>query len=303
MDMSLTFSIVTPSLNQGKFIEQTICSVLAQAGDFFIDYIIIDGGSTDETLSIITKYDELIARKLLSVKCAGITLRWWSEPDRGQSHAINKGFNYATGDIFCWLNSDDTFASGAFQAVVAATKSNPSANVILGSGEMVDEEGNSVRYITPEKVTFKSLHGWIHNYFWQPSCFFSRHVWFECGPLADELHFAMDLDLWLKISKRFPFLTIDTKLSISLRHPQAKTTAFGYLSVMEAALVIASNGGSNSAMKDLRFYADYLEGIERGYKRRLAQMEKSTSWRITAPLRFFRKCVYKMLSINSEYEE
>lgn len=267
-------SIVTPSYNQGEFLERTILSVLDQ-GYPNLEYIIIDGQSSDQSVEIIKKYEKHLAY-------------WVSEEDRGQSHAINKGFGHASGELFGWLNSDDWYSSGALQAVAEAARLNPSASVIVGAGDMVDEEGNLVRYVKPDAITRESLYGWLHSYFWQPSCFFSKDAWIQCGPLDEELQYAMDLDLWLKIAKRFPFLTIDRNLSTSLKHPRAKTTASNYLSVMEAALVIASHGGNKTVSADLKRYADYLDEKERAYTLRLAHMEQSASWRITAPLRFLR---------------
>jgi glycosyltransferase involved in cell wall biosynthesis len=106
-------SIVTPSFNQGRFIEKTILSVIEQ--DYpNLEYIIIDGGSTDESVEVIKKYDQHLAY-------------WVSEPDRGQSHAINKGFERATGEIFGWLNSDDWYHPGALKAVAEAFAANPEA--------------------------------------------------------------------------------------------------------------------------------------------------------------------------------
>src|SRR5512134_129792 len=134
-------SIVTPSFNQGKYLERTIRSVIEQ--DYpNLEYIIIDGGSTDESVEIIRKYEKHLAY-------------WVSEPDRGQSHAINKGFDRATGEIFGWLNSDDWYVPGALKAVAEAFAANPEAGAVVGAGEMVDEEGKLVLRCEPFEVTIE----------------------------------------------------------------------------------------------------------------------------------------------------
>src|SRR4030065_468365 len=105
-------SIVTPSYNQGKFIAETIESVLSQEGDFYIDYIIMDGGSADNSLEIINKYDQLLKKGRWSVKSRGIKYSFTSKKDKGQSDALKIGFSQAAGEILCWINSDDRLTPG-----------------------------------------------------------------------------------------------------------------------------------------------------------------------------------------------
>lgn len=274
-------SIVTPSFNQGRYLEKTILSVLEQ-GYPNLEYIIIDGKSSDNSVEIIKKYEK--------------HLKYWvSEEDRGQSHAINKGFAHATGDLLGWLNSDDYYAPGALKTVAEVYGAKPLAGAIVGAGEMVDMSGELLHHTEPFDVTVESLYRWLDRFFWQPSCFFTCSAWEECGPLDEELHYAMDLDLWLKIAKRFPFFTLNSMLSTSLKHPEAKTTAFGYLTVMETAIVITRHGGEKTAMKDLENYANYLAEKDRSHIHQLQQMMDSTSWKITAPLRHLSARVQKLL--------
>jgi glycosyltransferase involved in cell wall biosynthesis len=228
-------SIVTPSFNQGKYLERTIRSVLEQEYPN-LEYIVIDGGSTDESVEIIKKYADRLTY-------------WVSEPDRGQSHAINKGFDRATGEIFGWLNSDDWYHPEALQAVADAIAANPDAGAVVGAGEMVDEEGRIVLHIDPLEITLESLYQWMDSFFWQPSCFFRRNVWADCGPLNESIHFAMDLDLWLSIAKKYSFVRISTSLSSSLRHNEAKTTASGTLALADAISVIIKHGGFSEGRK------------------------------------------------------
>ena len=118
-------SIVTPSYNQGEFLEETLVSVLSQEGDFFLDYLVIDGASTDGSLEIIRRYAELLEKDEWPVRCRGIRYRWMSEPDNGQSDALMKGFNLAEGEILAWLNSDDVYLPGALQKVTSFLKATP----------------------------------------------------------------------------------------------------------------------------------------------------------------------------------
>lgn len=226
-------SIVTPSFNQGKYLEKTIRSVIEQ-GYPNLEYIIIDGGSTDESVGIIRKYEQHLAY-------------WVSEPDRGQSHAINKGFERATGEIFGWLNSDDWYHPGALMAVAGAFAANPEAGAVVGAGEMVDESGVVLITKAPVRVDMDLLYHWLDDFFWQPSCFFSRVAWQACGSLDQELHFAMDLDLWLRIAAAMPIAVIGANLSCSLKHVEAKTTADVAKTLVEALQVITRHGGGSVA--------------------------------------------------------
>jgi len=226
-------SIITPSFNQGRYLENTIRSVLDQNYSN-LEYIIIDGGSTDNSLEIIKQYERHLAY-------------WVSEKDKGQSHAINKGMKLATGDLLSWLNSDDYLAPGALSVIAEVYGSNPQAGAILGAGNMVDESGQVIFTHQPFAVTTESLYGWIDRFFWQPSCFITRSAWDKCGPLDEAIHFAMDLDLWLKIAAKYPFATTEMMLSSSLKHDDAKTTAFAKLSQIDAAIVILKHGGEDQA--------------------------------------------------------
>src|SRR4030067_2556851 len=123
-------SIVTPSYNQAEFLEKTILSVINQ--DYpRLEYFVMDGGSTDGSLEIIKRFEHRITN-------------WISEPDRGQSDAINKGWSMASGDIFAWLNSDDMYAPGAVQAAVQAFRENPEAGMVYGDAILVDRDGNEL---------------------------------------------------------------------------------------------------------------------------------------------------------------
>jgi len=141
----MKLSVVTPSYNQCKYIEQTIQSVLNQEGDFELEYLIIDGGSTDGTLDILKKYNGQI--------------NWVSERDRGQSHAINKGFNKAKGEIIGWLNSDDLYEEGAMQKIVSVFSENEDCQWIAGRCLIIDENGREIR-----KAVTGYKNKWLERY-------------------------------------------------------------------------------------------------------------------------------------------
>lgn len=237
-------SIVTPSFNQGAFIEQTIKSVLDQ-GYPNLEYIIIDGGSTDNTLDILKKYDDKIDY-------------WVSEPDYGQSDAINKGFSKATGDIFYWINSDDYLLFNALNTISKIDWSE-GVGAVVGRGHKVNLNNKIVyspAYYSP--ITTESLFKWtVNKNFMQPACFFSKESWEMCGPLNKDLHFCLDVDLWIKISKKFKFKRIKNNIAHAYIHEDAKTTAEVEKMKMETYLMIASHGGLLLARTLLfDFYAD-----------------------------------------------
>lgn len=184
-------TIVTPSLNQGRFIERTVESVLGQRGDFELEYLVVDGGSTDDTLRILRRYEG--------------RLRVISEPDRGQSDAINKGFRLTSGEALAWLNSDDTYAPGALQAAVE-TLSATRARWCFGECLVVDEDDREVRHAVSGYKSWASRRYSIRrllssNFIPQPATFFRRDLLDEVGTLDPSLRYAMDYDLWLRFAR------------------------------------------------------------------------------------------------------
>jgi glycosyltransferase involved in cell wall biosynthesis len=244
-------SIVTPSFNQGPYLEKSIRSVLLQ-GYPNLEYIVIDGGSTDNSVEIIKKYEFWIDF-------------WVSEKDRGQSHAINKGFKRATGDLLGWLNSDDYLTPGALFNVANKYINDQSVGAIFGQGHIVDLSGKIVHKTRVPEVNSENLFDWFAGgaEFMQPSCLFTRQAWLECGPLVEDLHYAMDLDLWIKIAKKYSFKKIDNLLSISLRHDSAKTHAFAERSYIDVAMVYVRHGREDKAREVLQRQADRLVEYER----------------------------------------
>jgi len=179
-------SIVTPSYNQAQFLDETIQSVLSQ--DYpNIEYIIVDGGSQDGSVEIIQRYSDRLA--------------WWvSEPDRGQTDALNKGFSRVTGDILAWINSDDTYLPGAISDAVAFLQKNPDVGMVYGDAHLVDENGQFMGVFPARQTDYHRLmRGFVHIP--QQSAFFRANLWKQVGPLDQTIYFAMDYDLWVRLAK------------------------------------------------------------------------------------------------------
>lgn len=243
-------SIVTPSYNQGAYLERTIRSVLEQDHPN-LEYIIIDGGSTDGSVDIIKFYEDKIAY-------------WVSEPDSGQSAAINKGFSRATGELFGWLNSDDYLLPRALATVAEMHRENPAAGACVGAGEYVDAKGRVLLHKEPAEVSLESLYEWLDVFhFMQPSCFFTREAWNRAGGLDESVHVAMDVDLWLKIARHYSFVRSNVTFSRSLVHTAAKTASHRYFSEIDTAFVIMRHGGEKQARQAIEKIAAKLQCYER----------------------------------------
>jgi glycosyltransferase involved in cell wall biosynthesis len=203
-------SVITPSYNQGRFIEQTIRSVIMQ--DYpNLEYIIMDGGSTDASVEIIKKYEQQLAY-------------WESQSDRGQSHAINKGFARATGDILCWLNSDDYFLPDTLQTVGEIFADSTDDFALVGHCIQVYEDGRPPLEATGKYEGLdRLLQFWKGYRMHQPSIFWRREVFERVGYLDESLNYTMDFDYWVRIARHFSFTNIDRALSYSTYHAQAKT--------------------------------------------------------------------------------
>ena len=240
-------SIVTPSYNQGAYFEKTILSVLNQEYPN-IEYIVIDGGSTDNSLDTIKKYEK--------------HLKYWvSEQDHGQSNAINKGFSHATGDLLTWLSSDDYYMPGALWTFATMAMAHPETSAFVGAGRIIDETGNIIYYKEPpQHITIETLYRWLNGGdFMQPSSIFRRTAWERVGPLDETVHIALDVDLWLRMAKAgCRFVSSDSLLSTALSHKNAKTTAFKYLGVIDCAIVVMRHGGEKAARSYLEEVAARL---------------------------------------------
>jgi glycosyltransferase involved in cell wall biosynthesis len=247
---NLKITIITPSFNQGDFIEETICSVINQNYSN-LEYIIIDGGSEDNTKDVVKKYSDRIAY-------------WVSEKDKGQSNAINKGFEKASGDIIAWLNSDDLYCENAIKDVVKLFNENPDVDIIYGDVINFNETGKEL-YVANQFELFDffsrvSLH--------QPGVFWRKKVIDEVGLLNESLHYCMDYDFWMRIFFNYKSLKTDIVFSRFREHDQSKTNNSPLALYVEYQYVISVffNSIDNSCFKNkLINYGVYFNDSNKAY--------------------------------------
>ena len=215
-------SIVTPSFNQAAYLETAMLSVLGQ--DYpNIEYILIDGGSTDGSLDIIRRH-------------AGRLAYWATEPDRGQAEALNKGLRKTTGDLVAWLNSDDVLMPGAVAEAVAAAQEYPQAGMIYADGLMVDSE---LRLLDPHRYrTLSSLDLLSFEVLLQPTVFMRRKALEQVGWLNEQYHLILDHELWIRISAKYPLQHVASFWALERTHAEAKTIQQAAAFVEEAQRLI-----------------------------------------------------------------
>ncbi|MCX6722008.1 MAG: glycosyltransferase family 2 protein [Candidatus Staskawiczbacteria bacterium] len=226
----MKISIITPSLNQGEFIEETIKSVINQTGDFDLEYIIIDGKSSDNSINIIKEYDQLIKSGEFIPRCKSLKYIWLSEKDRGQSQAINKGLKISSGEIINWLCSDDLLENGALQEVSTFFEKNKNTKVVFGQNLFIKEKGEVFRHFKSREFNRPELIKRWNSVYWQfnipqPSTFARRDLLSEIGYLNTGIQFCMDYDWYLRINKKYKLYLLDKFLSKSRYHKTAKSIA------------------------------------------------------------------------------
>jgi glycosyltransferase involved in cell wall biosynthesis len=258
-------TIVTPSYNQGHFIRATIESVLAQ--DYpNIEYIVMDGGSRDNTSEIVAEYQS--------------HLTYFSEKDSGQSEAINKGFRRGKGEILFWINSDDTMMPGATSKAVAALEANPNAGALYGEGFLLDRDG---------KITQRFPHtvppnlwrlAFVADYILQQSAYFRRWALDEVGYLGEKLHWTLDWDLFIRIAKKYPLVYLNEDLGCLREYAETKSSAGGVKRAIEIRDVLRKHTGRRYPPGYLLYGADtyrlmYLDLVDRTVPKSLGLLVKT----------------------------
>ena len=221
-------TIVTPSLNQGRYLRAAIDSVVGQ--DYpRIEYFVVDGGSKDDSVNILASY--------------GDRLKWVSEPDKGQANAINKGFRQARGSILGWLNSDDTYAPGAIAKVVETFESHPGVGLVYGNGAILNEAGDVVRGF--DEIEPFSLWRLVHflDYILQPAAFFRRDALLQVGLLDEHLEFGLDWDLWIRLAALHEVLHVEEELGFSRVYAATKTSTGGWRRIRELRRLASRHSG------------------------------------------------------------
>lgn len=201
----MKFSIITPVYNGEKYIGETIESIFSQEGNFEIEYIIIDGDSTDKTIEIIKKYAEKH------------TIKWISEKDNGMYDAINKGFSMATGDIYAWINSDDVYLPNSFQTIIKTLEKYPKINWLKGVTLISDKDLNTIKtlpcYIFNQKWIQRGVYGRNTYFIHQDSVFWKKELWNKVSGINEKYKLAGDYDLWIKFAKFSTLWSINQSIS------------------------------------------------------------------------------------------
>jgi glycosyltransferase involved in cell wall biosynthesis len=220
-------SIITPSLNQAAFIGAAIDSVLAQ--DYpSIEYIVVDGGSTDATLDILRGY--------------GSRIRWISEPDAGQSNAIDKGIRLTRGHVLAWLNADDVYVPGAVARAAQAFTQHPDCALVYGQAQDIDIHGHVIglsRQIEPWNMRRLLEFG---DFIVQPAAFFLRSAYDAVGGLDQSLHYCMDYDLWIKLGQRYSVQYLAQPLAQTRIYDTTKTSSGGLGRLIEIEAMVRRYG-------------------------------------------------------------
>jgi glycosyltransferase involved in cell wall biosynthesis len=259
-----TISIVVPTLNMADTIEDTILSIINQ-NDKNYELIIIDGGSTDGTADIITKYKDFITY-------------YESKIDNGQSSAINRGFAIATGAMYAWINSDDFYLPNTFKLVREVFENNSNLDIVVGSGDVVTKDCQFLKHITSLEMNRENLLGWNNDqWILQQACFWTSNIWEKCGGVDESLQLLMDYDLWLRFSEIGTSKAIGNSLAVMRYYKEAKTIKLRSRMREEEAYVYAKN----QAFDQLRSLVSELSRKYEGAAERIDKYENSLLRRLS----------------------
>ena len=236
-------SVITPNYNQAGFIEETIASVLSQNYSN-LEYIIIDGGSTDRSLDIIKKYQDQLAY-------------WVSEKDGGMYDAINKGFQRSSGEIMCWINSDDILQAGALLEVAKLFENHREVKWLQGKPTVIDEQGETLKHPKPvgsKQHFYLGFYKKEYSFIQQESTFWKRELWEQAGgAISTDYSLAADFDLWMRFFKHGEMFLTDRPLgAFRVRPGQKSANQGGYLK--EANLALAAHIRSLPAKERLDIF-------------------------------------------------
>lgn len=249
-------SVVMPIYQSGEFLERTLRS-LVLAGLEGVEVIVMDGGSTDATSRILKHYERFVDQ------CV-------SEPDRGQSDAINKGFERASGEILHWLNGDDLLLPGVLPKVRAFFAAHPETQVVSGNAAMTELDLTPIRQFrfSDAALAYEHLLDYAAHHLVQPAVFFRREAWRACGPADLDLHYAMDAALFMKMARDFGIRHLDLEIAYSVYHEGCKTRKDRGPSIIELAMVQAKLGAFDEATRTLNVMSDLLDQAERRSEQR-----------------------------------
>lgn len=283
-------TIVTPSFNQGWALEQTLRSVLLQ--DYpCLDYIVMDGGSSDNSLEVIRKYEPWLSH-------------WQSEPDGGQSAAINEGFRRANTEWVAWINSDDYYMPGALQRLGQKAAEVPADCVVIaGPCDRVDRDCNWIM-CTPPKMPAVWPDSWIlkpnvsMGLFYQPATLIRRSAFWEIGGLRERLHYGMDYDLWIRLSRIGTYALVDGAEPVASArvYSDAKSCRGDIRQTVEGVYLLFDNGCESEADSRLLSFADRMHsGKIRALRKRLQALEDFDGYLESYPLSRIAKYTIKRM--------
>ncbi len=242
----MKFSIVTPSHNSERFIAETIESVVSQAGDFEVEYIVVDNASTDRTTEIVSDYAGRVRAGTYPVACKGVSIDLTSEPDEGMYDAINRGFRKATGDVFAWINSDDIYVPGAFQNMARCFARFPDVRWLKGITSFIDEQSRIVKaggcLLYCQQWLRRGVYGRASHWVTQDSVFWRADLWHEVGGCDPRLKFAGDYALWMAFAEKATLFSLDVETSCFRRVAGQKSQDMAAYRMEMAALSAGLDG-------------------------------------------------------------